>query len=84
MMWQPEQRTLYGLSSLVDEFEHTISDPKEKAHLSAYMQDEISDLVVLAHCWLELEIYQPWAEDFDMEAEVRQFLDEDYRDLTAL
>jgi hypothetical protein len=40
MMWQPEQRFLYGLSSLVDEFEHTISDPKEKENLSAYIQDE--------------------------------------------
>jgi hypothetical protein len=62
---------LYGLSSLVDEFEYTISDPKEKAYLSAYIQDNFSDLGVLAHCWHELEIYQFWAEIFDTDAEVR-------------
>ena len=84
LLWQPNQRMLFGLPSLVDEFEHTISDPKEKEHLSAYIQDEFSDLGVLAHCWHELEIYHPWAEDFDAEAKVSDRLDISFDELIEM
>jgi hypothetical protein len=69
-LWDEKQRSLFGLPSLVDEFEHTIQDPKEKAYLSAYIQNQFSDLGVLARCLHELDIYQPWAEGFDNDFEV--------------
>jgi hypothetical protein len=72
-LWNEKQRFLLGLPSLVDEFEHTIQDPKEKAYLSAYIQNQFSDLGVLARSLHELDIYQPWAEGFDNDFEVSSF-----------
>ena len=70
MLWNENQRFLFWLPSLVDEFEHTIQNPLEKDHLSAYVQDEFSDLGVLSHSLHELDIYQPWAESFDADLAV--------------
>ena len=65
VLWDPNQRALFGLPSIVDQFEHMIQDLTEKAHLSRYIQNQFADLGIFAKSLHELEIYQPWAAAYD-------------------
>ena len=72
MLWEPDQRAQFGLTNIIDSFEHLMQDPNEKKNVSPYMLDLFSDLSVLTRALHELELYQPWAATFDDEYEVRK------------
>lgn len=58
-----------GLTMVMDQLDHLIStDPKAKALVSRYIGEVIGDLSILAQCYRQLELYQPWAQEFDMKA----------------
>lgn len=65
ILWDTQQRDLFGLTNVIDAFEHPMQDPTEKRNLSPYMSDMFADLAILSRALHELEIYQPWAATFD-------------------
>ncbi|TVY91154.1 hypothetical protein LAWI1_G003284 [Lachnellula willkommii] len=67
ILWNEEQRKLFGLSNVIDSFEQIMQDPNEKRNLSPYMSDMFADLAILTRALHEIEIYQPWAATFDDE-----------------
>ncbi|KAK4445232.1 hypothetical protein QBC34DRAFT_497673 [Podospora aff. communis PSN243] len=64
-----EQLKTLGLTMVMDELEHFISsNPKAKALISSYVGRAIGDLSILAQCYRQLELYQPWAQEFELQA----------------
>jgi len=61
ILWDEQQRELFGLSNVIDAFEQIMQDPMEKRNLSPYIADLFSDLAMLSRALREIEIYQPWA-----------------------
>lgn len=58
-----------GLTMAMDELEHFIStNPKAKALISSYVGHAIGDLSILSQCYRQLELYQPWAQEFELQA----------------
>ncbi|KAF5983034.1 hypothetical protein FBULB1_3970 [Fusarium bulbicola] len=50
----------------VDELERlTKSDPKADALISAHVATILGDIAIIGHCLKQLELYQPWAAQFD-------------------
>jgi len=72
ILWNEEQRELFGISNVIDAFEQIMQDPAEKKNLSPYMADLFSDLAILTRALHEIEIYQPWAATFEEEHRVSQ------------
>jgi hypothetical protein len=70
ILWDEQQRDLFGLSNVIDAFEQIMQDPSEKRNLSPYMADLFSDLAILSRALHEIEIYQPWAATFEDEHKV--------------
>jgi hypothetical protein len=67
ILWDEQQRELFGLSNVIDAFEQIMQDPMEKRNLSPYIADLFSDLAILSRALHEIEIYQPWAATFEEE-----------------
>ncbi|KAE9366427.1 hypothetical protein N431DRAFT_351887 [Stipitochalara longipes BDJ] len=67
ILWDEDQRKLFGLSNVIDAFEQIMLDPAEKRNLSPYMADWFADLAILSRSLREIEIYQPWAATFEEE-----------------
>ena len=72
ILWNEEQRELFGISNVIDAFEQIMQDPAEKKNLSPYMADLFSDLAILTRALHEIEICQPWAATFEEEHRVSQ------------
>lgn len=70
ILWNEEQRKLFGVSNVIDAFEQIMQDPNEKRNLSPYMSDQFADLAIFTRALHEIEIYQPWAATFDDEHKV--------------
>jgi hypothetical protein len=70
ILWDQQQRELFGLSNVIDAFEQIMQDPMEKRNLSPYIADLFSDLAILSRALREIEIYQPWAATFENERKV--------------
>jgi hypothetical protein len=70
ILWDQQQRELFGLSNVIDAFEQIMQDPMEKRNLSPYIADLFSDLAILSRALREIEIYQPWAATFEDERKV--------------
>jgi hypothetical protein len=70
ILWDKQQRDLFGLTNVIDAFEQIMQDPTEKRNLSPYMADMFGDLAILTKALHEIEIYQPWAATFEEENRV--------------
>ncbi|KAJ8059290.1 hypothetical protein OCU04_012254 [Sclerotinia nivalis] len=73
ILWNREQRDLFGLSNVIDAFEQLMQDPEESKNISSYIADRFSDLAILSRALYEVENYQPWAATFDDEYNVSKF-----------
>jgi hypothetical protein len=52
---------------VVDELERLLqAEPKADALISAHVAKMIGELAILTQCQKQLELYQPWAQQFDM------------------
>ncbi|KAE8443360.1 hypothetical protein EG329_001918 [Mollisiaceae sp. DMI_Dod_QoI] len=67
ILWDEQQRDLFGLTNVIDAFEQIMQDPAEKRNLSPYMADMFADLAILSRALREIEMYQPWAATFEEE-----------------
>jgi len=66
-----------GLTMVVDELEHFInSKPVAKSLISPLVGRSIGDLSIVAQCYRQLELYQPWAQEFERQAAQREKKDE--------
>ncbi|TVY81496.1 hypothetical protein LSUE1_G004095 [Lachnellula suecica] len=72
ILWDEQQRELFGISNVIDAFEQIMQDPTEKKNLSPYMSDWFADLSILTRALHEIEIYQPWAATFEDENKKNQ------------
>jgi hypothetical protein len=72
ILWDEDQRKLFGLSNVIDAFEQIMQDPAEKRNLSPHMADCFADLAILSRTLHEIEIYQPWAATFEAERKVSE------------
>ncbi len=70
ILWDEQQRDLFGLTNVIDAFEQIMQDPAEKRNLSPYMADMFADLAILSRALREIEMYQPWAATFEEEHKV--------------
>ncbi|KAM7182847.1 hypothetical protein V8F33_013973 [Rhypophila sp. PSN 637] len=62
-----EHLRVLGLTMVMDQLEYVIStDPKAKALISSLIGQTIGDLSILAQCYRQLELYQPWAQEFEL------------------
>ncbi|SPJ78235.1 uncharacterized protein FTOL_06624 [Fusarium torulosum] len=53
--------------TVVDELERLLqAEPKADALISAHVAKMIGELAILTQCQKQLELYQPWAQQFDM------------------
>ncbi|CVK86141.1 uncharacterized protein FMAN_06483 [Fusarium mangiferae] len=67
------------LPLVVDELERLMqADPKADALISAYVAKILGDIAIIAQCLKQLELYQPWAAQFD---QVIQSKIDTYRDI---
>jgi hypothetical protein len=61
-----------GLTMVVDQLEHFInSKPEAKRLISPLVGRSIGDLSIVAQCYRQLELYQPWAQEFELQAAQR-------------
>ncbi|QSZ29954.1 hypothetical protein DSL72_004472 [Monilinia vaccinii-corymbosi] len=67
ILWDREQRDLFGLTNVIDAFEQLMQDPEESKNISSYIADRFSDLAILSRALYEVDNYQPWAATFDDE-----------------
>ncbi|PMD34550.1 hypothetical protein L207DRAFT_588074 [Hyaloscypha variabilis F] len=67
ILWDEQQRELFGLPNVIDYFEWIMQDPTEKKNLSPYMADCFADLAILSRALHEINIYHPWAATFEDE-----------------
>lgn len=79
-LWTERQMFLLDFPTLMDEIETIIqNDPKEKAMLSSWVARVFSDLGLIARIHHELDIYQPWAAEFDHEwVEYKKEIEKDH------
>jgi hypothetical protein len=70
ILWDKQQRDLFGLTDVIDAFEQIMQDPTEMRNLSPYMADMFGNLAILTKALHEIEIYQPWAATFEDENRV--------------
>ncbi|KAK4212283.1 hypothetical protein QBC37DRAFT_465960 [Rhypophila decipiens] len=64
-----EPLRVLGLTMVMDQLEYVIStDPNAKALISSTIGQTIGDLSILAQCYRQLELYQPWAQEFELHA----------------
>ena len=70
ILWDEQQRELFGLPNVIDYFEWIMQDPTEKKNLSPYMADCFADLAILSRALHEINIYHPWAATFEDENKV--------------
>ncbi|KAF5634009.1 hypothetical protein F25303_8913 [Fusarium sp. NRRL 25303] len=56
------------LPLVVDELERLMqADPKADAFISAHVAKILGDIAIIAQCLKQLELYQPWAAQFDQD-----------------
>ncbi|KAM0558064.1 hypothetical protein ACHAPJ_005231 [Fusarium lateritium] len=67
IMWQDNWGLFISrLPLVVDELERLMqADPKADALVSAHVAKILSDVAIIAQCLKQLELYQPWAAQFD-------------------
>ncbi|KAH6684818.1 hypothetical protein F5X68DRAFT_171207 [Plectosphaerella plurivora] len=67
-LWEDGTNLMFArLPLVVDELDRLLkADPKASEMVSAYVARLISELSILAECLRQLEIYQPWANGFEM------------------
>ncbi|KAF4996707.1 hypothetical protein FGRMN_4365 [Fusarium graminum] len=67
MLWQDNYGLYYlRLPLIVDELERLMqSDAKADALVSAHVAKIIGDVAIIAQCLKQLELYQPWAAQFE-------------------
>lgn len=59
LIWDVDNRNVFGLPNLIDAFEQIMQDPNEKKNLTSYMLEIFSDLNVLTKAINKIETYQP-------------------------
>ncbi|KAF4979917.1 hypothetical protein FZEAL_3972 [Fusarium zealandicum] len=66
-LWEDDYALfLAGLPSIVDELERLLqSEPQADALISAHVVKIIGDLSIIVQCMKQLELYQPWAQQFE-------------------
>lgn len=69
VLWDDQQRFLYGLSNLMDELDRVIyKDAAQKQNVSPWVADKISNLSILAEGLRQLKLFQPWANGSENQA----------------
>ncbi|KAL6405844.1 hypothetical protein AUP68_10983 [Ilyonectria robusta] len=80
-LWEDDHALfLFRLSNVVDELERLLeAEPAAKALISFHVAKTIGNLSILSQCLHQLEIYQPWAQNFDSAAvDLQSDLKKDY------
>jgi hypothetical protein len=66
-LWEDgKDLALFGLPMIVDELERLLrAEPRARELISGYVAGRIGDLSILCECLRQLDIYQPWAMEYE-------------------